>query len=86
MTKRLELLEHAKTACGGLLAERPGNPAIESIMSQLDYLIALEEGTSSDRTRLKDITIGVLAAREIELLDMDIAEILHAVAGEARRM
>lgn len=86
MTNRLDLFENAKATCVGLLNERPGNPAIESIVAQLDYLISIEDGTTSDRTKLRDITIGVLAAREIEPLNMEVAEVLHAVAGEARRM
>ena len=86
MTKRLELFEQARTACGKLLAEWPGKRAIQLIISQLEYLIALEEGTSSDRTRLKDLTIGVLAFREIEPLSMEIAELLGTVADEARSM
>jgi len=55
-------------------------------MSQIEYLLSLERGSSTDRSRVKDINIGVLAAREIEPLSMETAEILHAVAGEARHM
>jgi hypothetical protein len=35
---------------------------------------------------LKDIILGVQAAREIEPLDLSLAEMLYKVSEEARRM
>lgn len=83
---RDELLEKAANDTKALLAKYPENPAIKSILSQIYYLIGLNSGTSYDRSRLKDITIGILAAREVEPLDMTVAETLYAVAAEANWM
>ena len=84
--KRVEMFRNAVSGCAELQDKRPGNPAVISILAQLEYLIAVETGENPDRTRLKDIIIGVLAAREIEPLDMKLAEQLHGVAGEVRLM
>ena len=61
-------------------------PTIASIVRQLDYLIALESGQSTDRSRLKDVVLGVQAAREIEALDERCAETLHEVSARVRAM
>ena len=84
--KRMELFENAAAQCKQLLDKHPDNQAIVSIISQLDYLVAVESGKNPDRTRLKDIVIGILAAREIEPLDMTLAEMLYSADVEARRM
>jgi hypothetical protein len=83
---RLTLFHNALDGCKRLQVIYPASRPIQSIIAQLDYLIALETGQCSDRTRLKDINIGVLAAREVEDMDMQVAELLHTVSAEARRM
>ena len=64
----------------------PDVETIRSILRQLEYLIALDRGEITDRSRLKDIIVGVQAAREIERLDMTLADTLYRVHDEARRM
>lgn len=64
----------------------PDLPFLESIHHQLQYLADLVEGRRQDRERLKDIIIGVLAAREIETLDAKYADLLHQVSGEVEKM
>ena len=59
--------------------------AIRSIVVQLEYLIGLATGETRDRSKLRDISIGVLAVREIEIRDAALAELLEAIAAEARR-
>ena len=59
---------------------------IDSVIRQIDYLIDLETGLSTDRSRLKEIILGVQAAREIEPLDADLAEMLYTVSEQAQRM
>jgi hypothetical protein len=49
-------------------------------------LIGLEQGVCSDRSRLKDITIGVLTAREIEPLDDGVAETFYQIASAVKIM
>lgn len=70
-----------------ILKERfPQVATIDSIINQLDYLIALSDGETVDRSRLAEIILGVQAAREIEALDMDLAEKLHEINAEVGRM
>ena len=59
---------------------------IASIVRQLDYLIALGSGQSTDRSRLEDVVLGVQAAREIEALDERCAEAMHEVSARVRAM
>ena len=69
------------------LAERhPADRAIASVVSQLKFLVELEEGKRSDRERLGDITIGALTVREIEPLDDSLAELLYRVVEEVDHM
>lgn len=84
--ERLSLFQKALDACKQLQSLYPAVVTIQSIINQLEYLIALESGRSTDRSRLKDIVIGVQAAREIEPLGLGVAELLYEVDGEARRM
>lgn len=39
----------------------PDEPALLSVVTQLDYLIALADGVETDDSALEDITIGYLA-------------------------
>jgi hypothetical protein len=86
MSERLKLFEHALEECRRLLVQYPGNGALQSIQKQLEYLIGLESGAHADRTRLREIIIGVQTAREIEPLDEGVAEVFYKVASEAGRM
>lgn len=86
MNERLELLETGKRKCDLLRARYPNNAALASVAKQIEYLTGLEQGTHSDRSRLKDITIGVLTAREIEPLDDDAAETFYQIAGISKEM
>ena len=83
---RIELLEKGLRACFLLRQQHPENQALISIGEQLEYLSTLEQGVHQDRSRLKDIIIGALAAREIESLDIEIAETFFQVASEVTRM
>ncbi|MGF6415783.1 immunity protein Tsi6 family protein [Paraburkholderia sp. MM5482-R1] len=86
MNQRLSILQSALTASEQLLARYPENNALQSINVQLKYLMSVASGEESDRSRLKEIIIGVLTAREIESLDEDAAELFYKAADEARRM
>ncbi|MBX8560834.1 hypothetical protein K5D57_14120 [Pseudomonas cichorii] len=81
MSEKLNLLENGQKKCRELLYKYPSSVALQSVGKQIEYLIELEKGTHSDRSRLKDITIGVLTAREIEQLDDDAAEIFYRIAS-----
>lgn len=84
MSKRLELLESGQKKCRELLSKYPSSVALQSVAKQIEYLIGLEQGMESDRSHLKEITIGVLTAREIEQLDADAAETFYQIASTAK--
>ena len=86
MNDKLRLLESGEKACSDLLLRYPSCTACLSIYRQIEYLTAPEQGAYSDKSRLKDITIGVLAAREIEPLDENAAEIFHQIASASKLM
>ena len=83
---RLELFHKALDACIKLHGHYPKDETVDSVIKQIQYLISLETGQNRDRSRLKDIVIGIQAAKEIEPLDLDIAQLLYAVDIEAGRM
>lgn len=86
MNERQQLFEKALQRCNELLSQYPDNGALLSIARQIEYLHGLEIGVNSDRSRLKEIIIGVLTAREIEPFDEEAAEIFYRVSGETKRM
>lgn len=83
---RQQLLELGRQKCSALLAQYPSSTALLSVLRQIEYLIGLDNGTITDRSRLKEIIIGVLTAREIEPLDDDAAETFYQIASEAKQM
>lgn len=84
--ERIAIFDQGMDVCRSLLDKYPNNQAVISISRQIEYLIGLEKNLIADKSRLKEITIGVLTAREIEPLDDAAADLLHKVAGEARSM
>ncbi|WP_440994564.1 immunity protein Tsi6 family protein [Cysteiniphilum litorale] len=86
MSDRKLLFETALLECKILLDKYPENVSLISIFNQIEYLLALTTNASCDRSRLNEITIGVITAREIESLDERVADLLYKVSGEARLM
>ena len=66
--------------CLELLDVNPGFAPLLSIKAQLEYLIQIADGRSTDRSRLKEIIVGQYAAREFEDRDMEFANMLYDVA------
>lgn len=85
-TERIKLFQKALSDLRELIRRYPDLPPLQSVEKQLEYLIDLEKGNRNDRERLSEITLGVITAREIEDLDMKIADTLHKVSSEARVM
>ncbi len=83
---RNQLLALGREKCRALLVQYPDSTALLSVARQIDYLISLEDGSVTERSRLKEITIGVITAREIEPLDDEAAEIFFQIASEAKEM
>ena len=85
MSHRVDLFQEAMDECNSLITRYPNVPSLKSIYLQLEYLLALASG-GRDNSRLKDIIIGPLTAREIEPLSRKAAELFYQVAAEARSM
>jgi predicted metal-dependent hydrolase len=69
------------------LEKYPEEIALDSVRNQLIYLLGLVEGTHEDRSKLSDITLGLLGARELDgVIPEQLTELLCEVQGEARRM
>lgn len=74
---RIEIFQRALDGCRKLGRQFPDNPLIKSAQTQLQYLIDLEQGRRDDRGRLSDINIGLIAVREIEGVDDDLANWIY---------
>jgi hypothetical protein len=85
MTMR-ELLVTALAGAQRLKERYPGDYAAASVVAQLSYLLDLQEGRRSDWARIGDLTLGILAVREIEPLDESLAALLYEVADGVQGM
>jgi len=85
MSSRIQLFEMAVKQCDSLLIRFPDRQPILSIHHQLDYLLAVTRG-EQDSSRLGEIVIGALTAREVEPLSPEAAKVFYKVAAEARLM
>jgi hypothetical protein len=56
------------------------------VRNQLDYLLHIETGDLTDRARLQQINLGLLAVREIWDLDDQLCELLHEISSFVRHM
>jgi hypothetical protein len=83
---RLELFATARERAQAALEASPFLFPLESVIAQLDYLIAVEEGTAADLGPLQTMDLGQIAARDIEGVDRDLANMLHSISAEVRRM
>lgn len=83
---RIDLFNTALLQTNRLRSQCPNDSAVLSVFKQLEYLIELEEGKRSDTERLCEIIIGVLTVREIEPLDMLVADLLYKVVEEVEQM
>ena len=83
MMQRIQLFEEALSECNELMEKHSNLRSLESIRQQLEYLLALAKG-DQDRSRLRDIVIGPLTAREIEPLSQKAADLFYRVSAEAR--
>ena len=68
-----------------VLAGRPGLQPLVSIRNQLIYLRQVCAGTAGPE-RLAEIILGVLAVREIEGWDDELAELLHRISAAVGRL
>ena len=87
MTKeeRIKLFTSALEESRALLSAYPFMFPLESVITQLDYLVDVENG-KAERTELNAIRIGQIAARDIENLSPDLAALLHKISAETKVM
>ena len=80
MSKMNEIREIKKTLTLSQcrLKEAPGYDVYASIVAQLDYLLAVLDGSEKDRSKLKEIIIGHYAVRELGESDPELAQALRA--------
>jgi hypothetical protein len=81
----LEKVERALNIARQRLAAQPDFYIYESIVEQLEYMERALLGDDS-KSRTKEITIGLYAAREFEMSDPELAQVLHAANAVADRM
>ncbi len=75
------LLSQAAAETNTMLSETPDNPSLLSIKAQLEYLRRYAAGQITD-DRLKDINLGLLAAREIQGWNDALANMLHEISAQ----
>ncbi|MGI4791472.1 MAG: immunity protein Tsi6 family protein [Janthinobacterium lividum] len=74
---RIEIFQQALDGCRKIGQQFPDNPLLKSAQIQMQYLIDLESGKRQDRERLSEINIGLIAVREIEGVDDDLANWIY---------
>ncbi len=84
--RRLLLFERGREVVAELARQWPTLSYLPSFRAQLAYLEAVERGSEPDRTRLKDINIGVITAKDIEDRDGPAAAVLQEISAAARAM
>lgn len=86
MKDRKQLFQNALIKSKEALDKAPYMFPLESVIEQLKYLIDLEDGNNTDRSQLDTINLGQIAARDIEQLDANLADLLHDVSAEVTKM
>lgn len=76
---KIEIFNKALVELNKFIEKFPENILVKSIEYQLNYLINLEESKEKDRSRLSEINLGLIAVREIEGKNDDLANILYEV-------
>lgn len=83
---RLRLFRLARAEASAHEERWGSHQAIQWIIEQLEYLEGVEVGSIEDRSLLRRINLGLLAAREIEDRDARLAKLLHKVSAEVEKM
>jgi len=81
-----DVIFRAKRRCVEMMATHPGFIPLQEALEQLSYIEAALMEDGADRSRLKDITLGLLAAREFEVRDFEFAESLYLIEEIVDRM
>jgi len=79
----IEAIDHGLEIIVERLRTFPDFRPLLSAEAQFKYLQSLLNGTSNDRSRLREINLGLLAVREFEANDPELAEALFAAQSVA---
>jgi hypothetical protein len=77
---KAEIILQALQECESLKQQHPTCPPLDYVAVQLRYLLGLVNGEHSDKSRLKDVNVGLIAIREIDTRFPEFADQLMAVA------
>ena len=83
---RIELLEKALKLSREKYQGNPNYFVLKAIINQLEYLTNIANGREYDLSKLDSIIIGRMTAQDIDNWDPQLAEILHLVSAEAKKM
>jgi hypothetical protein len=83
---KYETLKCAKKIVLQRLKSAPNYVIFQSIDAQLDYIKDLIDGKTSDRSKLKDVNVGLYAIREFEESDPEFAKQLKKIQFIADRI
>jgi len=86
LNNEIEKIKFTHNECKNKLIVDPDSQPLLSVQAQLEYILGLLDGSISDRSKLKDIIIGIYAVREFEDSDMEFANRLHEASALARAM
>ena len=75
-TSPIEALREALRRCDDFLSRYPDLPGLRAARHQLAYLTAVTSGQERDLSKVRDITLGRLAAREFDGWEDDFRELL----------
>lgn len=81
MKKNIALLKDALVQSQRLAGLNPDVPILRSLEPQLRFVLDLLEGKHVDRSRLSELTIGIIVVREVEDRDPGLADLLYQVTG-----
>jgi len=70
-------IERALATCRSRLREKPNHLPLQIAADQLSYLLACLSGKETNTKKLAEINVGLLAVREFEPNDMELAEQIY---------
>lgn len=76
----IEYINHALLLAKDRCARNPQFPVYTSVINQLLYVKAVFEGVEKDKSRLHDLSLGALGAKEFEDTDYELARAIMDVS------
>jgi len=86
LKEKIDLIEKAHERVRDHLRKSPDDLALKIVESQLGWLRGFVVSGSGDPEKIMKIQLAVLAAREIETLDFELAETLYEIQDTLNSM